>query len=213
MSDIWQKISCGGNCTCGGSCDGNCGGNCECKNKTEMPVDALSVDTTVQDWEQMKDEAELSQKWFQRSITASIKGLVATLKDKYPGLLLWASESSFNNTVVLDKIVVPQQNRRQGIATEVINAILSWADQNGKVVALTPDESLGTSKSKLVSMYKQFGFVMNKGRNKDYEISELMYRPLSGKKASLHCADCGCQEEDPEEDGDSREASYWSEWS
>ena len=33
-----------------------------------------------------------------------------------------------------------------------------------------------TSQARLKKFYKKFGFVENKGRNKDFEISELMYR-------------------------------------
>ncbi len=58
--------------------------------------------------------------------------------------------------------------------------IVDYADATGKRVVLTPgqkDDRHGTtSRSRLVTFYKRFGFVENKGRAKDFTISESMYR-------------------------------------
>jgi hypothetical protein len=47
-------------------------------------------------------------------------------------------------------------------------------------IVLTPglsDKQHGTtSQSRLIDFYKKFDFVLNKGRNKDFTISELMFR-------------------------------------
>lgn len=80
------------------------------------------------------------------------------------------------DVVELSKIIVPEEQRGQGTGSQVMQRIIDWADQNGKTVALTPSKDFGGTVSRLKSFYKNFGFVENKGRNKDFEISESMYR-------------------------------------
>ena len=46
-----------------------------------------------------------------------------------------------------------------------------------RLIYLTPDTSFGgTSINRLKRFYKRFGFIENKGSNKDYEINDTMYR-------------------------------------
>lgn len=80
------------------------------------------------------------------------------------------------DAVELSKIIVPEEQRGQGTGSQVMQRIIDWADQNGKTVALTPSKDFGGTVPRLKSFYKNFGFVENKGRNKDFEISESMYR-------------------------------------
>lgn len=81
----------------------------------------------------------------------------------------------------LSMIEVPREMRKQGIGTAALRDIVDYADQSGMRLTLTPglkDSRHGTtSRGRLVDFYKQFGFVENKGRNKDFTISEGMYRP------------------------------------
>lgn len=76
----------------------------------------------------------------------------------------------------LSRIVVPSGAREAGTGTQVMQRVIDAADQSGATVTLTPSADFGGSKARLVPFYKRFGFVENKGRNKDYEISESMYR-------------------------------------
>lgn len=73
-------------------------------------------------------------------------------------------------------VVVKPEHRGQGLGRQIFKALNDYADASGKTITLTPDSSFGTSKGKLVKFYKSLGFVQNKGRNKDYEISDSMYR-------------------------------------
>ena len=57
-----------------------------------------------------------------------------------------------------------------------MNKIISYADAEDKVIQLTPSKDFGGSVPRLIKFYKRFGFVENKGKNKDYEISHSMYR-------------------------------------
>lgn len=55
--------------------------------------------------------------------------------------------------------------------------LVEYADRTGQKVMLTASTDFGGSSVKrLKDFYKRFGFVENKGRNKDFAISETMYR-------------------------------------
>jgi predicted GNAT family acetyltransferase len=82
--------------------------------------------------------------------------------------------------IKLNSIIIDKEARGEGVGSDVMEQIISYADKEGKQVQLTPalkDDYQGTtSQSRLKKFYKRFGFVENKGRNKDFSISELMYR-------------------------------------
>jgi predicted GNAT family acetyltransferase len=83
---------------------------------------------------------------------------------------------SGKDILVLSKIIVPEELRGQGMGSAAMKKIVQYADQNNKTIALTPSADFGGNKNKLIKFYKQFGFVMNRGRNKNYETQELMIR-------------------------------------
>lgn len=82
--------------------------------------------------------------------------------------------------LVLGMLVVPRDKRKQGLGSQAVEAVTAFADEQGLRVVLSPavrDDSFGTtSRSRLVSFYKRFGFVENTGRNTNFGISEGMYR-------------------------------------
>ena len=90
----------------------------------------------------------------------------------------------------LNMIAVSRTNQGKGTGTQVMSRIVAFADANGLRTILSPglpDDGFGTtSRSRLVQFYKRFGFVENKGRNKDFTISEGMYRaPQQGLAAPM----------------------------
>ena len=80
------------------------------------------------------------------------------------------------NSIILSTIVINGQFRNQGIGTKVMEDLINYADENNKIIALTPSPDLGGTKSRLESFYRRFGFVPNKGRNKDFTFREAMIR-------------------------------------
>lgn len=79
--------------------------------------------------------------------------------------------------LTLHQIIVPKEKRRQGVGTEVMNDLISLGNRLGKRILLTPDTTYGgTSVGRLKQFYKRFGFLENKGRHKDYSISDTMYK-------------------------------------
>lgn len=85
----------------------------------------------------------------------------------------------------LSMIVVPKEKRKQGIGSKAMERISKYADEHGYEVTLTPaqrgDIDGTTSKSRLKKFYKRFGFVENKGRNKDFTTRESMRRRPKAK--------------------------------
>lgn len=110
----------------------------------------------------------------QKEATVStVKELVSSLEQKYGVDLFVAS----GDPLVMNKIVVPKERRGEGIGAKVMNELHQYADKHGKTIALTPSTDHGASSvGRLKKFYKRFGYVENKGKHKDYEISETMYR-------------------------------------
>lgn len=113
--------------------------------------------------------------------TISVDEFAKSIKKQY-GIELGLKGSPSSNILSLHKIVVPEAMRNQGNGTKAMQDIISYADSQNKTIALTPSSDFGGNKSRLTSFYKKLGFVENKGRNKDYEISESMYRSPNGRK-------------------------------
>jgi len=106
----------------------------------------------------------------------TLKSVVEPIQAK--GVVLDIYEASKNpNKLFLSKIEVPKEMRKQGVGSEVMQQLSEFADQQGKTIALSPSTDFGASSvSRLKDFYKRFGFIENKGKNKDFTISESMYR-------------------------------------
>lgn len=77
----------------------------------------------------------------------------------------------------LSKIKVPEGSQGGGIGSKVMDDLIAAADAEGAQISLTPDTTFGgSSVSRLKDFYKRFGFVENKGRNKDFSTRNTMYR-------------------------------------
>jgi GNAT superfamily N-acetyltransferase len=83
--------------------------------------------------------------------------------------------------IILSKIVVPEDARNQGIGTKAMQDLIAYADATGKRIALSPSADFGGNKGRLEDFYKSFGFVNNKGRSRDFSISETMLRDPTPK--------------------------------
>lgn len=86
--------------------------------------------------------------------------------------------------IKLNSLIVPRKDQRTGLGTATMLALCRMADQMGKRIVLSPatrDDNWGTtSQKRLVSFYKRFGFVQNKGRKKDFSLTDGMYRDPKG---------------------------------
>jgi GNAT superfamily N-acetyltransferase len=98
------------------------------------------------------------------------------LEQKY-GVKVDLLGSLDKGNLTLSRIVIPEEQRGTGIGTQVMEEIIKYADDNGVKVTLTPSIDFGgESVARLTDFYKRFGFVENKGENKDFTIKDTMYR-------------------------------------
>lgn len=85
-----------------------------------------------------------------------------------------------NGDLKLDMIAFNKDKQKQGRGSALMHDLVQWADKKNLRIILTTgvrDPHWGTtSASRLKKFYKRFGFVENKGRNKDFTISGNMYR-------------------------------------
>ena len=100
-----------------------------------------------------------------------------SISEKYKQSGVESSITERPNEITLQKVIVPKEARGAGVGSRFMNDLIQYADEQGKTVSLTPSADFGGNKARLTEFYKRFGFVENKGKNKDYEISEAMYRP------------------------------------
>lgn len=84
------------------------------------------------------------------------------------------SLSETDDRITLHRIVADE--RGQGAGSAYMQKLTDYADRNQKQIALTPSKDFGGSVSRLRKFYKGFGFVENKGRNKDFTTQESMIR-------------------------------------
>jgi len=98
-----------------------------------------------------------------------------SLRDQY-NIELNLSKPIDEELVSIELIKVPEESRGQGIGTEVMKKIIEWADSNKYLLSVEPSSDFGTPKKDLIRFYKEFGFVPNKGKNKDYRTRDTMIR-------------------------------------
>lgn len=106
-----------------------------------------------------------------------------TLTNKYPKVALDIAESP--KAIDLSKIVVPQELRNQGLGSSVMQDLIDYADSTGKQVRLSPSSDFGGSPTRLNKFYKEFGFIDNRGRNKDFTTRETMIRSPEEKSFEI----------------------------
>ena len=113
-------------------------------------------------------------------INENISALQSELEQKYNLKSLFLADMGKRNAIELHSIIVNKEEQGSGTGSKVMQEIIAYADANGKIVVLDPgllDKQHGTtSQSRLRKFYKRFGFIDNKGRNKNYEFRNLMIR-------------------------------------
>jgi len=96
-----------------------------------------------------------------------------------------SSVSERSDSIILNQMVVPKSNRGRGAGTQAMQELIDYADSIGKRVDLSPSADFGGNKNRLTEFYKRFGFVENKGKSRDFEVSESMYRPASANPEQI----------------------------
>ena len=119
----------------------------------------------------------------------TIESLNAEIK-RIPGVKTLHLFEDRNGRINLEVIIIDKDSRGSGVGSDVVTRITNFADSEGKQVVLTPalqDDFQGTtSRKRLIAFYKRFGFIENKGRNKDFAISAGMYRDAQKQVKKLN---------------------------
>lgn len=88
-----------------------------------------------------------------------------------------SSMLSDRKIIRLSRIEVAKNDRKRGFGTQAMEDLIKYADETGTTIALSPVTDFGASSvGRLTKFYKRFGFIENKGKNKDFQLTESMYR-------------------------------------
>jgi predicted GNAT family N-acyltransferase len=81
-----------------------------------------------------------------------------------------------SKSIKLSRIIVKDEFRGTGVGSEIMGDLINYADNNKKIITLTPSSDFGGNKNRLIQFYKRFGFKSNKGVHKSYEYRDTMIR-------------------------------------
>lgn len=98
------------------------------------------------------------------------------LKEKYSNIRFELYPNEKLKKIYLTGFIVPISMRNTGIGTSFMEDLTRLADQYGYQITLTPDSAYGGSVRRLKDFYQRFGFVFNKGKDKDFTHMQLMHR-------------------------------------
>lgn len=154
----------------------------EVRTAAHNEIDRRSKEEAVQEEEIGKDDVKKEELKKEKEPKDSIQEKVEEIKDKILDKnkdIKLDLTSGLKDSFTLNKIIIPKDKRGEGMGTKIMNDIIKYADENKLRIDLTPSIDFGgSSVSRLKNFYKKFGFVENKGKNKDFEISEDMYRAV-----------------------------------
>ena len=103
-------------------------------------------------------------------------------RKKYPQLEYLFISGNIEK-IFLSQIVIKPEFRETGFGSKIMKDLVDYADKTSSIIYLSPDNCLGASSvTRLVNFYKRFGFVMNKGKNKDFTTMEAMLRRPKSKE-------------------------------
>ena len=107
-----------------------------------------------------------------------VAAFAQAMREAY-GAELWLSVKADGDRhepaiVSMESIVMPQRGTGQG--TALMGELISWANRQGVILSLHPSSDFGGSVARLRKFYRRFGFVPNKGRNKDFRTRDAMIR-------------------------------------
>jgi hypothetical protein len=108
---------------------------------------------------------------------SKVSPLRGELLERYGNVIekIQISETS-DNYLEIGMIIIKNRFRDNGYGTEIMGKIVEYCDRYGKKAHLTPTDEFGSNKSRLRKFYIEFGFVPNKGSNKDFRVKDTMIR-------------------------------------
>ena len=113
------------------------------------------------------------------ALQAEVHQLEHSLEQEFPEIETLHLYIKSNGSLFIGNIRIKKEHRGKGIGSTVMRRIKKFADEHKLIISLAP-EAESRYKEKLDKFYKSHGFVVNKGRKKDYRLAEpfskTMYR-------------------------------------
>jgi len=115
-------------------------------------------------------------------IENKVATLERTLQSLYPEIdRVGVYYDHNNNSLFISDLYIKQEYRGKGIGSKIMSSITQFADNLKLPIVLIPEsDDDSVSAKQLIDFYKKFGFVVNKGKQKDYSFSDpfalTMYR-------------------------------------
>lgn len=107
------------------------------------------------------------------------------LTNKYTNCLT-LDLSEDNKSIILHKIFIEKECRGEGIATDVMNDLIDYADRTNKEIYLTPSNDWGSSVNRLIQFYKRFGFRMTSREEKQLISYTMIRKPIQPGQKRIH---------------------------
>jgi predicted GNAT family acetyltransferase len=98
------------------------------------------------------------------------------LQNEFPNLTIDIYQNDQRKTLTLSRVIVPENFRDGGLGTKFMKSLIKKADKLAYKIILTPSDDFGGNKNRLIEFYKKFGFILNKGEDRDFSHREDMYR-------------------------------------
>jgi predicted GNAT family N-acyltransferase len=98
------------------------------------------------------------------------------LNNKFSDYLTGLDIYEDGKSIKLARIVIKDEFRGSGVGSDIMSDLINYADNNKKIITLTPSSDFGGNKNRLIQFYKRFGFKPNKGVHKSYEYMDVMIR-------------------------------------
>lgn len=139
--------------------------------KVEESFDSVRDEKDAHFYDEGNDDKALQRQM--KEDNSDLKELTKEYSDKGVKISL----SVRPDRIVVNSLNVPKEKRNQGIGTSFMEALCKIADEDGKVMFLTPSKDFGaTSVDRLVKFYSRFGFKSNKGKTIDFTSRDTMKR-------------------------------------
>ena len=135
------------------------------------------LDSNPRKLSQYTDEMEESVAPKNDELQLKVKNLEQSLEQKYPEIDILHLYIKSNGSLFIGSIRIKPEHRRKGQGREIIHQIKKFADDHNLIISLAP-EAEPRYKEKLDKFYKSLGFVNNKGRKRDYQLSDPFCRTM-----------------------------------
>lgn len=103
----------------------------------------------------------------------SVEKISLAWERKHPGMKLDLSHSKNPESIRVNSLKVPKQERNKGIGSRAMKGVINYAKKKNIPVSLNPSPERG-KKQALDRFYKRLGFKKNSGRQRDFRFSDRL---------------------------------------